>query len=764
VSMRARATHPGASRMDRIPQLMRILLVAAWTSAACVASAATANYWVEPAPRDAGEAALHAGLLASSFAGPEVSAQALLRLADSQPGTSVSGLARLSAGWLLLDSAHPADAVTVLRHADIGRTALPDYGQYLLARALEDSGERTTAATTYLQAARSAGTGALACAALERAADGFDQAGATTDAVLTLERQAQTCPSQKPAALLRIAGLKEAARDLVGAAVAYDLLDRDYPASSQAVAGAIRLAALSKLLPPVTAEARIERQLSKGVALFDAGRARDAESYLRAVVSARGASATQIELAQTRLGRALAAQRRTRDAILALAAVPITSPHAAEAAFELARLEPKEQARLAAFDRVATRFPKTPWAEEALLALANNFQKDSRDTEALPYYRRLLEAFPDGRYADRSTWRVGWSAWRAGRYEEATQVFENAVRVRPVTYFTPGFLFWAGRARLQMGQPERGRQLLQEAVARFKRTYHGARAAAALALPVSGARTAPAAAALAPVAQSSSPAPASPDEDIPEPQLSRLRQLLLIERTAEALDELRALPPTPCVMATVAWLESRRGRLRPAITAMKRAYPDHAGAAGDGLPDAVWRILYPLEYRPALEERARQMGLDPALVAALVCQESTFEAGAVSRAGARGLMQIMPATGRLLARSAGLQHYNNDALHNPNTSLDLGMRYLRDMLDRFSGSVERALAAYNAGPHRVDAWTAGRPDMSAEEFVEIIPFTETRNYVMTILAAREQYRRVYGFPALAATAPAAAQSNSNAAR
>lgn len=759
MSMCARGTHPGASRMDRISRFTRIAFTAGWASAACVASAATANYWVEPAPRDAGEAALHAGLLASSFAGPEVSAQALLRLADSQPGTSVSGLARLSAGWLLLDSAHPADAVTVLRHADIGRTALPDYGQYLLARALEESGERTTAATTYLQAARSAGTGALACAALERAADGFDQAGATTDAVLTLERQAQTCPSQKPAALLRIAGLKDAARDLVGAAVAYDLLDRDYPASSQAVAGAIRLAALSKLLPPVTAEARIERQLSKGVALFDAGRARDAESSLRTVLSARGASATQIELAQTRLGRALAAQRRTRDAILALAAVPVTSPHAAEAAFELARLEPREQARLAAFDRVATRFPKTPWAEEALLALANNFQKDSRDTDALPYYRRLLEAFPDGRYADRSTWRVGWNAWRAGRYEEATQVFENAVRVRPVTYFTPGFLFWAGRARLQMGQPERGRQLLQEAVARFKRTYHGARAAAVLALPASV--TGPAS---VPAAVGASIAPPSPDEDIPEPQLSRLRQLLLIERTAEALDELRALPPTPCVMATVAWLESRRGRLRPAITAMKRAYPDHAGAAGDGLPDAVWRILYPLEYRPALEQRARQMGLDPALVAALVCQESTFEAGAVSRAGARGLMQIMPATGRLLARSAGLQHYNNGALHNPNTSLDLGMRYLRDMLDRFSGSVERALAAYNAGPHRVDAWTAGRPDMSAEEFVEIIPFTETRNYVMTILAAREQYRRVYGFPALAATAPAAAQSSANAAR
>ena len=83
-------------------------------------------------------------------------------------------------------------------------------------------------------------------------------------------------------------------------------------------------------------------------------------------------------------------------------------------------------------------------------------------------------------------------------------------------------------------------------------------------------------------------------------------------------------------------------------------------------------------------------------------------------------------------------------LHDPTTSLELGTRYLRQMLDRFGGRVERALAAYNAGPHRVDAWTRAGPDMPAEEFVESIPFTETRNYVMTILANREHYRRLYG--------------------
>jgi soluble lytic murein transglycosylase len=221
-----------------------------------------------------------------------------------------------------------------------------------------------------------------------------------------------------------------------------------------------------------------------------------------------------------------------------------------------------------------------------------------------------------------------------------------------------------------------------------------------------------------------------------------VRQLLLIDRFDEAGDEIRALPPTTVGQATLAWIEWRRGRLRNAIIAMKKAYPEYIGEAGDLLPVDVWRILYPIGYEETLAQKAGEEQLDPALVAALVCQESTFDPGAVSRAGARGLMQIMGATGQLLARDLGVR-YQRAALHDPATSLDFGTRYLRQMLDRFDGHVERALAAYNAGPHRVVAWTEGRPDVSAEEFVETIPFTETRFYVMTILASREQYRRLY---------------------
>ena len=129
----------------------------------------------------------------------------------------------------------------------------------------------------------------------------------------------------------------------------------------------------------------------------------------------------------------------------------------------------------------------------------------------------------------------------------------------------------------------------------------------------------------------------------------------------------------------------------PAITTMKRAYPDWVGEAGDRLPREVWQVMYPIRYDQALLSAAREDGLDPALVAALILQESSYDAAALSGAGARGLMQVMPMTGRRIARQKGVR-YKRAALNDPETSLDFGTHYLRQMNDRFGGSVEKVLA------------------------------------------------------------------------
>jgi soluble lytic murein transglycosylase len=156
----------------------------------------------------------------------------------------------------------------------------------------------------------------------------------------------------------------------------------------------------------------------------------------------------------------------------------------------------------------------------------------------------------------------------------------------------------------------------------------------------------------------------------------------------------------------------------------------------------MWRILYPLEFADILAVKSAREGVDPTLVAALICQESTFDPEALSPAGARGLMQIIPRTGREIARGMGVR-FQPRALSDPSVSLDFGTRYLAGLLERYGNRIDRALAAYNAGPHRVDQWTAAEPDMPSEVFIETIPFSETRHYVATVLANQAHYGRIY---------------------
>ena len=683
--------------------------------------------WIEAAPEDAGEAAVREAFTRSGFAGPAATAEALLSTAGAHPGTRASGLARLAAGLLLLDVGQAADALVALRHPDVRLTALMDHALLGEARALEATGDFAGAAAAYLAAAGSAGS-PVACTALVRAAETLVKTKGLDQAVEALSAAAERCPGQEPRSLLRIAEIQEGRRDFRAAAAAYDRLDRDFAASPQAREGEKRLRVLQAFLAPISPQEQIAREVRRGFALYAAGRCADALPVLRSLES-RKLEGEVADLVRLRLGRCLLGLRRQRDAEAVLGALKADSPDAAEAAFALARTR---RDPVTAYEAVAARFPGTPWSEESLLALANYYQKDAKDDDAVPYFRRLLENHPDGKYADRATWRVAWADYRQGHFESAALTLERAARLRS-SGWTAGFLYWAGRARREMGQVDRARQLLGETVQRFKYSYHGLRARDALATfpPVAASQT-----------PAMRPATASPPPQVAEPLNTRVRQLLLIDRLEEAQAELQAAPSTSVAQATIARIEARRGRLRPAINAMKRAFPEYVSAAGDDLSEEVWRTLYPIEFRDMLTAKSEGEGLDPALVAALVCQESTFDPGAVSRAGARGLMQVIPPTGRVLARNLGVP-YRSRALHDPATSLDFGTRYLRQMMDRFEGRIERALAAYNAGPHRVEAWTAERPDISAEEFIESIPFSETRNYVMTILASQEQYRRLY---------------------
>ena len=164
----------------------------------------------------------------------------------------------------------------------------------------------------------------------------------------------------------------------------------------------------------------------------------------------------------------------------------------------------------------------------------------------------------------------------------------------------------------------------------------------------------------------------------------------------------------------------------------------------DQVPTVYWQLLFPRPYWPDLASNSEKNSLDPFLVASLIRQESEFNPGAVSRANAYGLMQLLPSVGKSVARKQGIKRFTTSQLLNPSTNLQLGTVNLRQVLDRFGGQVEYALAAYNAGDVPVRQWMSVGDYKDIPEYVESIPYTETREYVQAIIRNRQLYHSLYG--------------------
>ena len=177
-----------------------------------------------------------------------------------------------------------------------------------------------------------------------------------------------------------------------------------------------------------------------------------------------------------------------------------------------------------------------------------------------------------------------------------------------------------------------------------------------------------------------------------------------------------------------------------AMRVMKRALPFYTSAPIASIPLAYWHILFPEPYWGTIESESAKNGLDPYMVASLIRQESEFNPTVVSYANAWGLMQLLPSVGAEMAHKDGIRHFDHNELLDPLVNIKLGTKYLRQTLDKFEDKPEYAFAAYNAGDNRVTDWKRGRPYHGMDEFVESIPFTETREYVQAIVRNEMIYR------------------------
>ena len=206
-------------------------------------------------------------------------------------------------------------------------------------------------------------------------------------------------------------------------------------------------------------------------------------------------------------------------------------------------------------------------------------------------------------------------------------------------------------------------------------------------------------------------------------------------RAAAFLLRAAELSPDPADLALAAHLANSFGLPETAVMVARLA-----GRSGTVLLDAGW---------PKAAEVSRNAGLDPALALGIVRQESSFDTAVVSPAGARGLMQLMPRTAMQEARKMGLAVSIPALTADPAYNMALGAGYLHGLIDRYAGAEPLAIAAYNAGPARVDEWLTANGDprnssVAMLDWIELIPFSETRNYVQRVIENKLVYRAKLG--------------------
>ncbi|HNU09458.1 MAG TPA: lytic transglycosylase domain-containing protein, partial [Pyrinomonadaceae bacterium] len=214
-----------------------------------------------------------------------------------------------------------------------------------------------------------------------------------------------------------------------------------------------------------------------------------------------------------------------------------------------------------------------------------------------------------------------------------------------------------------------------------------------------------------------------------------------------AIDELnearRTAPNSPKINLALARYHRLRGEQAKALLALAKSYPDYAQMFPEEMGREEWDIFYPLTNWSDIKYWASQRRLDPYQVAGFIRQETIFDPRARSSANAYGLMQLLLPTARTVARkyNPAVGTLSAEMLYQPTLNIELGTAYIRDQFDKF-GQVEFVAVAYNAGPGRVPQWRNSLP-AEMDEFVEAIPFKETKGYVQGIIRNTAQYRRLY---------------------
>jgi len=581
-------------------------------------------------------------------------------------------------------------------------------------------------------------------------ADILFQSGNFQNALLSYQTFRSDYPSGNDSlkALFQSALCREKLGDMDGAIHELRRIWLAYPAKSiaaQAEAALERLRTVTESIPPFTAD----ELFSRGCTLFDQRHYKDAAAVFSSLPpdslpeTLRGKLAFKTAMIQYRLKKNVEAEQSFARLASPESPFPEFKVEATYWRAQLLDRSGKDDEAVNTFLGVALAYPESSLADDALFqaALIRKGQGSHREARAL--FQMIIANYPASSHAPRALWESAWSLYLSGDFAEAATTFallsnDPAWREKA--------LYWQGRALETSGRKEAALSVYSEIQRENPAGFYTMNIEKKYDL------------------QNTRVPALSKPFTIPLPDLrgmERTRALIALGLHEEAGKELAALKRRNSASFRnsigYAGLYHAMDDFRSAMGVFRQEYL----VTDKGNSPSVWAALYPAGFYEIVSRHTANVGIDEGLTYALIRAESNFLPTARSPVGALGLMQLMPATARETARSTG-DDVTSPKLINPEVNIRIGTRHLKDLLISFNGNIVSAVAAYNAGSTPVRRWRKRFPTLQEDEFIENIPYPETREYVKKVLASMEVYRRLYGLKDSAAkvTPPASIQGNS----
>lgn len=662
----------------------------------------------------------------------------VLRYAQGHPGEGAAA-AYLALGHAYLLDHRYGEASSNFDQAKRSGDALDDYADYLGAQAAIQSGRAGDAYALLDRFAERYPDSIFAASAPVLLANAHLQQSDARGALSVLTPLANTAAAQQAGFRYTLGRAYQLAGETAQAGPIFRSLYAQYPFAYEATQASAQLQAMGM---PLSASER----KTHADALFNAKRYGEAEAEYNAIARENAQLSAADRDALTLYAAVCEYKLKTlgrRD----VEKLPDTNDDTAALKLyllaEVARNENDRAGHDALIAQMVARFPSSRWLEEALYSGGNMYLLQHDAGQAIYHYTLLVKMFPNSTYAPSAHWRAAWMNYRMRNYPEAARLMDEQVVRYSGGLEVPAALYWRGRIyedeEHNFPQAANYYRRLTEVYADY---YYADLARQRLA--VLGTQPgAPPAAALSWAQIGPNPQLTG---DLPENDTHLIKARLLANAALNEYigPEIHA-SPTSDEWGALAQAEiyTSYGETTRALQSMKHSGISFYTLPMDEVPTIYWHLLFPQPYWTELVADAGANGLDPYLVASLVRQESEFNAAAISRANAYGLMQLLPSVGRSLAKKHGIKRFDTEQLLDPTINLELGTVNLKQAIDRYGGQVEYALAAYNAGDTPVRQWLARNDYKDVPEFVESIPYTETREYVQAILRNREIYHALY---------------------